>query len=177
LQRVSNSADLPSTRPAAPPLLDPGWLFLIAGVALLGACILLPALEDAAEVKFRRDLVLSVETHRDLRLSRYEEFIGAVDSRNPQLIISLAESQLNQIPIDRGSLSTTSNPQDGTQSAAANASVFPSLEPAPLVLTKRAKQLSRLEGLTTNEGTRKWVLVVGAISVLIGLIGWSEPKR
>lgn len=175
---VSNSADLPSSRIAAPPLVDPGWLFLLAGAAILAACVLIPAIEDAAEARFRRDQVLAVEKHREVRLSRYEEFIGAVDARDPRLLISLAESQLNQIPADRGAVAMEMGGGGVAGFAATtNASIFPSLEPPPLVLPKREKVVSRLEAMATDEGSRKWMLIVGAVSVLIGLVGWMGPSR
>ena len=150
------------TAPSSRPFFDPGWLFLLAGLALLGSLVIIPAYEDVAQARFRRDLVLAIEKHRENRMSRYEEFIGAVDNREPSLLVSLAESQLNQIPTDRGALPFAGN--DGKP----NASVFPSLEPEPLI--------SRLEELTTGERSRPFVLLVGAICVLLGLLPTTRSR-
>ena len=137
----------------------------MAGLALLGATVVIPAIEDVAAAKFKRDRVVAVEEHRDERLARYEEFIGALDNREPSLVISLAESQLHQIPVDRGAL-----PFGTARSGRADASVFPNLEPDPLVLPTRERETSRLERLTTDEKSRPWVIIVGAVCVLVGLL-------
>jgi hypothetical protein len=158
------------TAPSSRPFFDPGWLFLLAGLALLGSLVIIPAYEDVAQARFRRDLVLAIEKHRENRMSRYEEFIGAVDNREPSLLVSLAESQLNQIPTDRGALPFAGN--DGKP----NASVFPSLEPEPLVLPERTRNISRLEELTTGERSRPFVLLVGAICVLLGLLPTTRSR-
>jgi hypothetical protein len=117
---------------------------------------------DAARLK--KEQVLAIEDHRESRISRYEEFIGAVDNREPSLLVSLAESQLNQIPTDRGALPT------GISGGRGDASVFPSLEPEPLVLPTRERAVSRLERLSTDEKTRPVVMTVGAVCVLLGLL-------
>jgi len=159
-----------SNVPTPRPIFDPGWLFLVAGLALLGALVIIPAHEDVAKARFRRDLVLAIEKHREGRISRYEEFIGAVDNREPSLMISLAESQLNQIPVDRGALPFAGN--DGKT----NASVFPNLEPEPLVLPERVRVVSRLEELTTNGRTRPVVMLVASVCVLLGLLPAARSR-
>jgi hypothetical protein len=145
-------------------LFDPGWVFLVAGLALLCALAIIPAMADVDAVKVKKDQVLAIERHRESRISRYEEFIGAVDNREPSLLVSLAESQLNQIPSDRGALPT------GSSSGRGDASVFPSLEPEPLVLPTHERPISRLERLSTDEKTRPVVMAVGAVCVLLGLL-------
>ncbi|MEI7658253.1 MAG: hypothetical protein WCK33_09340 [Phycisphaerae bacterium] len=163
---------MPSTDPAhSRPLFDPGWLFLLSGLALLGAVVIIPAVEDVAAARFKRDQVLAIEQHRDTRMARYEEFINAVDSREPALLVSLAQTQLNQIPADRSTL-----PLAGNQGQT-GASVFPSLEPEPLKLPERTKVVSRLEHLTTDPTTRPFVIIGGAFLILVGLLptGRSRP--
>ena len=163
---------MPSTDPAQyRTFFDPGWLFLLSGLALLGAVVIIPAVEDVAAARFKRDQVLAIEKHRDTRMARYEEFINAVDNREPALLVALAQTQLNQIPTDRGALPLASN--DGRD----NASIFPSLEPEPLKLPERTKAISRLEHLTTDPATRPFVIIGGAFLVLIGLLptGRSRP--
>ncbi len=145
-------------------MFDPGWLFLAAGLAVLGAAVIIPAYEEAAEVRFKRERAVAVEKHRESRIARYEEFLGAVDSRVPSLVESLAATQLNQIPTERAALPV------GVPRGNGDASVFPALEPEPLVLPEREKSPSRLERLVSDESTRKWVIVAGAVCVLIGLL-------
>lgn len=152
-------------------LIDPGWLFLAAGVATLAATVLIPATEDLRRARWHRDRALLVEKHRDERLARYEEFLAAVQSQDPTLILSLAERQLNQIPADRGAL-VTSNAR-----LTDDVSVFPSLEPPPLTLPEFTPTESLLAKWTTADSTRVWMLLGGAVCVLVGLFpasrGWA----
>jgi hypothetical protein len=169
LVRVSNAASIPDLRRSrsATPFFDPGWLFIVSGLALLGACVLLPAKADVESARFHRDEVLRIEDHRAQRIARYEEYIGAVESRQPQVLLALAESQLNQIPADRGALPIGQHKHD---MGSADASVFPALEPAPFVAGEYTPVVSRLEGLVTSERTRKWVMLVGLVGVLVGMV-------
>lgn len=165
-----SDTEVPTRSETARPIVEPAWLFLAAGIAILAAVVIVPAYEDLAEARFRRDRALAVEVHRDLRLARYEEFLGAIESRDPSLAISLAATQLNQIPVGRAALL----PSPGT--GAGDASVFPSLEPEPLELPERERQRTRLERLVMEESSRKWVLIVGAVCVLVGLLPPSESR-
>lgn len=161
--------------PRQPALIDPGWLFLVSGLAVLGATILIPAQDDLDYARWLRDRALAVEAHREERITRYEEYLAALDSREPSLVLSLAASQLNQIP--EGRATVPGKPHDPL----ADASVFPGLEPAPVRLPERTKVDSLLARLTTGERTRLWAVAAGAACVLLGLLpqsrGWAHPAR
>jgi len=144
--------------------LDPGWLFIAAGLMVLGATVLIPAADDLGEARFLRDRARLVEGHRDDRLNRYENYLGALDRREPPLVLSLAASQLNQIPVDRAPF------LDAGASATASASVYPALEPAPLRLAERGKIGSTLERWTTDPTMRLWLIAGGAVCVMVGLL-------
>lgn len=144
--------------------IDPGWLFIIAGLMAIGATVLIPAADDLNEARFLRDRAALVQAHRDQRLDRYESYLGALDRHEAPLVLSLAASQLNQIPADKSPF-VVSN-----ASATSSASVYPALEPAPLVLPERRKIDSTLERWTTDPGTRLWLIAGGAMCVLVGLL-------
>lgn len=152
--------------PATPSrsVFDPGWLFLIAGLAILAATILIPAQDDLDQARWLRDRALAVEHHRLDRLDRYDSYLKSLDDADQSLIQSLAASQLNQIPSDRTPLPGT------TETARSSASVFPALEPEPLILNDRHHVGSLLERWTTNDRTRIWLIGGGAFCVLIGLL-------
>lgn len=162
----------PSQEAAVAPLIDAGWLFLIAGVALLGATLLIPAADDLAEARWIRDRALAVENHRMARLSRYEEYLGALENKDPSLVLSLAASQLNQIPADTAIIPGLEIAPD------ADASVFPALEPPPLVLPERKAIDSRLQRWATDSSKRIWLLAGSALLIMIGLLppsrGWTR---
>ncbi len=154
----------PNTPPPTRAVLDPGWLFLVAGLAILGATVLIPAADDLAQARLLRDQALSLERHRQDRLDRYESFLGAITQEQPALVLALAASQLNQIPADR-------SPVPGLlPQPTPNASVFPALEPEPLVLPTPRPVNSLLHRLTTGERSRVWMIAGGVLCILLGLL-------
>ncbi len=158
----------PPTRHA--PWIDPGWPFLVAGLLLIGATILIPAARELDQAKAMRDRALAYEGHRLERIARYEEYLGAIERAEPSLVMSLAASQLGQIPEDRGLIS---RPIDGRDR---NASVFPALEPPGLTLRTPAKVESRLGRLATGERSRVWMIAAGGACVLVGLFPLSSRR-
>lgn len=163
---TAETAVQPRRRRLAGPvvLFDPGWLFLVAGLALLAATVLIPANDDLKEARWLRDRALAVEQHREDRLDRYSDYLKSLDDADQSLIQSLAASQLNQIPSDRMPL------PGATDTARSSASVFPALEPEALMLDDRAKVGSMLERWSTDDKTRIWMIAGGALCVLIGLL-------
>lgn len=153
-----------TVRPRTLLLIDPGWLFLIAGMAALGATILIPAADDLDEARWLRNRALAVEAHRQQRLSSYAEYLAALESRDPSLVLSLAASQLNEIPEGKAALPGFEQPMTSS------ASVFPALEPPALKLPARGTARSTLAKLAMGEKSRLWMIAGGAMCVLIGLL-------
>lgn len=147
---------------------DPGWLFVIAGVLLLGATVLIPAADDLSEAQFLRERAKLIQQHRQSRIDRYREYLNALSSKDRQLVVALAASQLNEIPADRRVVDGWNG--TGPDSRAADASVFPALEPPPLVLPQRRHVESTLMRWTMEEKSRLWVIAGGAALVLFGLL-------
>ncbi len=156
----------PAGRPRS--LFDPAWLFLIAGVALLGATVLVSAQAQVDDASFVRDRALAVEDHREMRINRYREFLAGVETKQPALVEALASSQLNQIPASRAAIPGT------VRDNLANASVFPALEPPPFVEPPKTKIQSRLARLTSNDATRVWLLAGASVLILVGLLPASR---
>jgi hypothetical protein len=154
--------------PSHPAFFDPTWLFVLAGVAMLAATVLVAAQDDIDDARFARDQVLAVEAHRETRLNNYKEFLAALDERQPALIESLASSQLNQIPAERAAIPGTVH--DNT----VDASVFPALEPPPVQLPQRTRVNSVLRHLATSDATRIWLLAGSALCILLGLLPASR---
>jgi hypothetical protein len=153
--------------------LDAGWLFLLPGLVVLSATILIPALDDVQDAVFKRDRVLAIERHRLQRLQNYIDYLDAIDHGDESVELSLVASQLNMVPEDATPLSPPTEP------GRVNASVFPELEPAPLVLRDAPPRENRSlrTRLATGEKSRLWMIVVGAICILIGLLCGSGSTR
>lgn len=157
--------------PSPPPpiaLFDPGWLFLLVGVAVLGATVLIPAADELAEVRLQRDRALALEKHRADRIARYSGYLTSLEAEEPSLIKALAQSQLNQIPQGRSLIIEQPAPLVG--GAIQSASVFTDLEPPPPKLPERVRVGSLLQRLATGDLSRPWLIAGGALCLLVGLL-------
>lgn len=159
--------------PTTPPALrlHPGWPFLLAGLALVCAVLIVSAQQDVEEARHLRDRALAVEKHREARMLRYKEFLAAIDDRQPALVESLAGSQLNMIPAQRAAIPGT------VHDHAADASIFPALEPEPLRMPEMKRADSTLARLTRSDSTRLWLLAGATVLILVGLLPDELPGR
>lgn len=146
--------------------LDAGWLFLLPGLALLSATVLIPAYQDLLDARWSRDRAAVIEQNRLDRLNRYGTYLDALSREDPSVVKSLAASQLNMIPESFEPLAPPKDPSN------VPASVFPLLEPDPSVLAAAppAREKSRLEIWSTSDRTRVWLIAAGGFCVLIGLL-------
>jgi hypothetical protein len=145
-------------------------------MGVLAAVVLIPATESLQKARWQRDRAIAVERHRQERITRYEEYLAALDEQNPSLVLSLAESQLNEIPADRTVMHSATGGPLGSRSQ--DLSVFPGLEPPPIQLPEFHPVESTLSHLVTSPKTRGWMILGGAVCVLVGLLpasrGWSR---
>jgi hypothetical protein len=146
--------------------LDPGWLFLFPGLALLGATVLIPAQDDLSEARWKRDRAAAIERNRLDRLDHYGAYLEALDRGEDSVVLSLAAAQLNMAPEGHQPVSALSDP------SRSDASVFPSLEPDPPVLPAPPDRThrSKLAMLATGSRSRLWLIAGGALCVMIGLL-------
>lgn len=152
-------------------LLDPGWLFLVAGLVLIAAVVLIPARRETQYAQHLLARAQAVQNHRAERIQRYEEYLHNIDKGDEATLRALAAVQLNKAP-------------DGTQVlipgepiSERSASVFPALEPPPMQLPDDPRPApndrSTLERWATQDPTRLWLGALGILLVLIGLIPMS----
>lgn len=87
--------------------IDPGWPFVIAGLLLLAAGILIPGHRELLDL--RGELVRQ-ETREQMafeQLRAYDEFLAGVRESDPEVIRRLAMAHLNKIPSGEESLLLT----------------------------------------------------------------------
>jgi hypothetical protein len=143
---------------------DTGWLFLLAGCAILVATVLIPAIDDLAQARQDRDLALSYEHHREARLANYRDFAARLSQPDDDLVLHLARTQLNLVPDDEEPIVL---PADlGDQSA----SLLPDLEPRYLEPAYESPRDTLLRRWATGSRSRLWLIAGGALCVLIGLL-------
>lgn len=169
----------PCMRPRPGPILlrcpDPGWLFLIAGLAMIASAVLIPASEALKEARYARDRTLVTEAHRIARLDKHRAYLEALDERQPALIAQLKAIQLNQYPEGMRPLGELD-----LDPGRASASVFGMLEPPlpemPAEPRHRAER-SMLADLATGDPSRLWVIAGGGLCVLLGVLPPSRARR
>lgn len=87
--------------------LDPGWPFVLAGLALLVAAILIPAQRELHELRVEARKAEVQENRTYARLMAYDRFLSDLRAGDPQLVRRLAIAQLNLVPIGEESLLLT----------------------------------------------------------------------
>ena len=150
--------------PIDPPRLDAGWLFLLAGLAILAATVLIPAHDDLARAEQVRDIALTQEDMHQERLERHRIYLEALERGDPRLTRSLAASQLNLVPAGSHPM------RDLDRGLPASASVFGALEPNPRPAPTLRHVDSILHRLVLNPSTRLWILAAGFVCLLVGLL-------
>lgn len=162
-----------TTRRAPTPIerFDTGWLFLIAGLAILAATVLLPARHDLALAEHRRDAAMAEVERREARITRYEAYLAALERGDPDLIRSLAAVQLNQIPEDARLL-------PGTPAITMlDADPLPALEPVAMRALPVPEPRSRLERWAVDDRARLWMMLVGGLLMLVGVLPTASLAR
>lgn len=149
--------------------LDPGWLFLLPGLVIIAATVLMPANDDLARARAYRDKALALETYRSQRLAKHLTYLDALQHGDDTVLLDLAATQLNLAPADRQVVIAPAGRTD--------ASVLGRLEPAYNAPTVAMPPDSLLHRLTTNRHTRLWMIAAGAMCVLYALLPPASPAR
>lgn len=134
---------------------------------LIGATLLIPALDDVQEARWQRDAARAVEQRSLQRLENYARYLDALQRHDPDLVSALVATQLRQVA--PGQLALTSLPP-----AEQDATVFADLEPPPVILPPRQRTGSTLERWTTSGRVRPWLLGLGSLCLLIGLLPGAQ---
>ena len=143
---------------------DPGWLFVIAGLAFIVAGVLIPAQRELHDLEQKLAVHRAFEARTLKQIEAYESFLEQINAATPDeaLVRRLAASQLNRMPKDAVPLLESPTLND-TVPEWIEASVdvkIPTPVPNPDTI------LSRL----ATGPKRIWVLAMGAFLVFVGLM-------
>ena len=138
------------------------WLIFVSGLAILVCALILPAQVDLRQTQIQRDLALHIEDARIARNARYTQFLAAIEHPDESTVQLLAMSQLGLIRDNREALLIEGQPADPQ--------LFEFLEPIQSPFVSHARPLTRLEQLTTGERSRLWVMLIGAVAVMYGIL-------
>jgi hypothetical protein len=142
--------------------LDCGWLYVLAGLALCAAGVLVPARRDLEDLRRQRDRLADEREIGQERAEAYETFLQLLADDDPALVRRLAAAQLNLVPADETPVlvaaSRTATVTDWIDRNVRAQRVEP--QPPPDTL------LARLVG-----GPRRmWVIAGGVLVVFVGLL-------
>lgn len=85
-------------------VIDPGWLFLLTGLALISAAILIPPADTLAQLDYQTAVLEQDELAALDMLEAYCRFQDEVIDADPVLVERLAAAYFNQIPSDAEAL-------------------------------------------------------------------------
>lgn len=142
--------------------LDPGWLFIAAGLVMVWAAVLIPPQRQLEEL---RDQLGRLREHERVgveRLRAYAEFVDRLDQGDQTLLRRLAAAQLNLAPI--GDI-----PILAAGSAAAPVTEWIEATVPPVEFQSTDPVRSDLVDLVTGEH-RHWVLAGSIAALFIGLL-------
>lgn len=150
--------------------IDPGWLFTLAGLAVMVSAALLPAERDLHDLRQQLAAIEFREARNGERLAAYDRFLKDLSGRDPVLLRRLAASQLNLMPEGQEPLlmatSIEHTVSDWIEATVPESEFEPASPPDTL--------LSRLA-----DGERRlWLMGGGAMVVFLGLVmGFAVSPR
>jgi hypothetical protein len=142
--------------------IDLGWIYLLCGLALTTAAIVLPAHSDLKEIVSKKEVIVDNLKELSYRVEVHKTFLEDVQDGNPEIINRLVEMQFNLPPtgtpvvIDKSSVQT---PLAWVQQRAKRNRIMPIEVEQASILTRFAEGQGRL-----------WLLAIGAFTIFIGLI-------
>jgi hypothetical protein len=156
-------------RTSTPRPIDPGWLFLAAGIGLAAATVLIPAAQQVAEARWERDRALVRERWSEQRLARFQHALEALEAGDPVLIerCRVAMGKAEALPPEQAILPAVT----------ASGSPFHGFEPEYPPEPPRPEPPSLLARLAMGDRSRLVLIAVSAMCLLLGLLPQSTTAR
>ncbi len=148
--------------PALSLRVDPGWLFITAGLTLCVAGVLIPAQRSLHNLRGQLTRIEHLHTQGQDGIEAHEQFLDRLRHRDPSVIRRLAAAQLNLMPAGDTPVLVANSRQ-----ATVMEWIGRSVEPATVTAAPPASSwLTRLTGDTR----RLWVIGFGVLLVFVGLL-------
>jgi len=157
-----------STRPLI--RIDPGWLFVLAGLSLVLAATIVPSGRQLHDLRMQLEELRHAERENFALMGAYDRFVSDLDDRDPALVRRLAASQLNVIPRGETPILMASTVYSSVPEwieATVERERFAPIEPPDTLLARWTEGRGRL-----------WAIGAGGFFVFAGLlIGPSSTRR
>jgi len=144
-----------------------GWLYILCGLVLTVAAIILPAHQELQELKSKQEVIADDLEYLEYQVTIYETFLQDVVNREPDFIQRLTEMQFNRAPQGEQVVFDPSAPRTPLEWVAQRAIKSRTIQ-------SDVQQASLLSKFTEDEG-RLWVLAVGIIILFVGLTSQASP--
>ncbi len=148
--------------------LSPGWPFLLAGLAMVAAVMLVPAWRDVQNVRLERNDLQSVVQYETRRVAATQEMLVSLELDHPELHRRLVAWHLNLLP--KGEIAIAREVHGGGVLGWIDDTV------EPIAASSPAHSVSNLESLVSGPA-RLWMLAAGVLLVFVGLIGFGGSPR
>ena len=144
--------------------IDPGWPFVISGLALIVSAVLIPAQRELHDLEQRLKVHQAYEERTKAELVAYQQFIRDLgdDATNERLLERLVRAQLNKMPKDERPLLLMPTANETVPTWIESSVTLEIPEPTPYADTL----LSRI----ASGPRRLWVLATGAFLVFLGVM-------
>lgn len=162
--RAESTESEPAPASAPTPLFrfDPGWPFVIAGLALIVSAVLIPAQRELHELEQKRSIQQANEQRAQEELLAYQQFLADIERNDERLLERLVRAQLNRMPKGERPLLLMGSADDTVpQWIEASVDV-----PEPRTTEYPDTLLSRI----ATGPRRLWVLATGAFLVFMGVM-------
>jgi len=142
--------------------LDPGWLFVLAGLALVLTAAVIPSGRERRALEAQATELKRQEAANFAVLGAYAQFVQELEDRDPALLRRLAAAQLNMIPKGETPVLMAST---------VNASVPEWVESTVEIPTSESEPIPDTLLARWTEGSRRlWAIGAGAFMVFVGLL-------
>ena len=144
--------------------IDPGWPFVISGLALIVSAVLIPAQRELHDLEQRLEVHRAYEARAQAEIVAYRQFMVdlANDSTNERLLERLVRAQLNKMPKDERPLLLMPTANETVPTWIESSVTVEIPKPTPYTDTL----LSRI----ASGPRRLWVLATGAFLVFLGVM-------
>lgn len=151
---------------------DPGWLFLLSGLVMLTAIILLPPSDDLVGLEYKHQLLIDQQHHALDRLEAYTNFLEALDNEDPVLVRRLAATHLNRIPANSEPVAMIGSDLDASVERWIAGTLPVSRDiPVPEFKDTYLRRICR-----KGSSGRLWIIGLSAILIIIGLMPGASAR-